>query len=189
MDPIKTIGQLLTGGEERDTIHIAILPVVAGANLYPGARIKLSFGSSELAIFARHEYGQSDSIGIVDPFLSHEHPKKGQRFWMFLHPNTITGLRHHWAHPAVDHPKHPKNDSEMWLRQFAERWGFDYRAMLEVAMDPDGEEDYIVAMGQDLHSREELGEDHALFWHHISQLTGKNYDVAHQHKVGWSCSC
>jgi hypothetical protein len=188
MDPIKTIGTLLTGTEDRDAIHIAILPVIAGEDLSPGAHITLAFGTRNIAIRARDEYEIMPSLGIVDPFLQHWRIEKGQQFWMFLHPNTITGLRHQWQHPRIDNAPQAVNDAEQWLRGFSERWGFDYDDMIAIATNP-SEEDYIVAHGTGLHSRGELGDEHAQFWQHLSVLTGRSFDTVHQLKTGWSCSC
>jgi hypothetical protein len=202
MDPIKTIGTILTGDEARDAIHIAVLPVVCGEErgLQPGEAVTLAHGTSDVAIRARDDYGLMRSIGIVDPFIAlHQdadksgnvrwNVKKGERFWLFLHPNSVTGMRHHWQHPAVDRPAEVRSDAEAWLHRFAEKWGFDYETLIRVADNPTGDWDYITAHGNDLHSTSELGEDYDLFWQNLALLTGRTYDVAHKERVHWSCSC
>jgi hypothetical protein len=42
-------------------------------------------------------------IGIVDPFLD-QPVRPGEEFWVFVYPNTITGMRHYWQHPAFANP-------------------------------------------------------------------------------------
>ena len=89
------LGQLIESGERRrDAIHIAVAPVTAATRLAPGQHVGLvQEGNLELV-------GPCDNnIGIVDPFLEEE-IEPGQRFWLFLYPGTITGLRHVWGHPA-----------------------------------------------------------------------------------------
>jgi hypothetical protein len=89
------LGQLIEDGDRRrDAIHIAVAPVTAAERLAPGQHVGLvQEGDLELV-------GPCDrTIGVVDPFLTEE-VEAGQRFWLFLYPGTITGLRHVWTHPA-----------------------------------------------------------------------------------------
>lgn len=76
----------------RDAVHIAVAPVVAGEKLMRGHPVAMS---------ARGEAaGSINPIGIVDPFREEVFVERGERFWLFLYPGTITGLRHVWTHPA-----------------------------------------------------------------------------------------
>ena len=84
------IGQLCGDDARRDAIHFAVAPVEAGMDLRPGDHVGLTDGRASRG---------AKAIGIVDPFLKGE-VKEGQRFWLFLYPNTITSLRHVWTHPA-----------------------------------------------------------------------------------------
>jgi hypothetical protein len=184
-----TIGKLLKGEFERDAIHIAVLPVICDDEyLSPGDSIGLIYGSTERV---KYRDSRNGSIGVVDPYLR-EGVRKGEKFWMFINPNTITGLRHQWHHPVIDASQPaPLNGSEVWLRQFADRWNFDYDEMIATASIEGIDNDYnfITAQGVDLHSREELGEDHDLFWQHLEALTGKKFDIGHRMNLHWSCSC
>jgi len=133
------LGKILEGEQHRDAVHIAIAPVVATEKLSPGQHIGFAEdGNTEKVCAcepARSDVGNSSRrivkegsnpspggkvpIGIVDPFLS-EPVKKGQQFYMFLYPNTITSLRHEWVHPAFKEEK-KVNDHEIWLRAYAMR--------------------------------------------------------------------
>lgn len=89
------LGQLIVDGDRRrDAIHIAVAPVMAVDRLTPGQHVGLvEEGDLE-------RVGLCDrNIGIVDPFLGAA-VEPGQRFWLFLYPGTVTGLRHIWTHPA-----------------------------------------------------------------------------------------
>ncbi len=93
------LGHIPADDARRDCTHIAVAPVVAAHDLKPGQPVHLLPDGSAI-----HSTGNS-SIGIVDPFLK-KVLSKGDRFWLFLHPGTITGLRHVWEHEAFK-PKVP----------------------------------------------------------------------------------
>jgi hypothetical protein len=177
------IGKILCNSEEeRDAIHIAVFPAIAGHDLIPGTGVKLGRGTINVATRAADK---SQSIGIVDPFLS-QPVQKGERFWIFIHPNTVTGMRHEWEHPELDGSDIPTSESEKWIREFAAEWNFDLYQLIERAQTGN---DYIVAVGRDLHSSSELGPDHDLFWFHLENLTGRKFDERHRENHRWSCSC
>lgn len=93
------IGKLIGEGEValRDAVHVALAPVEADCEMAPGDRVFLRDGKA----IAWCDDSDPAPIGIVDPFLDQRHNvQKGQRFWLFLFPGTITGLRHQWTHPA-----------------------------------------------------------------------------------------
>lgn len=184
-----SVGKILKDSEGcRDAIHVAVLPVVAGVDIRRSARIKVAHGTTDVALPAHGpEYGDP-GIGIADPFLDCV-VRKGQRFWMFLLPNTITGLRHDWTHPALDDVRVPGSEAETWLRSFAEKWNFDYDELIAEASSIPQADHFITARGVDLHDAEELGPDHDLFWQHLEALTGERYGERHRKVFGWGCSC
>lgn len=95
------LGCLIADGDRRrDAIHVAVAPVTAAGRLAPGQHVGfVSPGETELVGV------EGNPIGVVDPFLT-ENVQPGQRFWLFMYPNTVTSLRHVWTHPAFA-PKVP----------------------------------------------------------------------------------
>jgi hypothetical protein len=81
---------------DRDAIHIATVAVIAHEDLVPGTHV--GFPTKEADVMGASEIAP---VGIVDPFLTTT-VKKGERFWVFLYPGTVTSLRHNWTHPAFD---------------------------------------------------------------------------------------
>lgn len=171
------LGHLIEGDAQRDAIHVAIAPVVASEILPPGCKIAFVEGSQELVCGAREK-----SIGVVDPFLTEE-VKKGQKFWMFLYPNTVTGMRHHWSHPAFDGEPADRARSIEWLKDAAVKLGVDYDTLvcgyseLETG-DYINNGEYICDIWYGLEEE---------FWHHHKIVTGR--DVPNKKRGGFTCSC
>lgn len=180
------LGKLIEGEPERDAIHIAVAPIFAGRLLKAGDHVGLdNAGQANLT---------SDPIGIVDPFL--ERPvQRGQRFWLFLYPNTITSLKHVWTHPAFEVAA--KSASEQWLKDFLGSNGPDYDDLI-AAVNNGGkftrtdqeyddyygvsiEGDYVHVNGSDAH-----GEIPSEFWDHVENVTGRKMKTRPSY---FTCSC
>jgi hypothetical protein len=92
MRPEDRLGKLAPLDAERDAVHVAIIPVMAGESLFPGQEVGIEDG------FARRR--ARPLIGIVDPFLK-SRVRDGESCWVLLYPGTITSIRHDWTHPAT----------------------------------------------------------------------------------------
>jgi hypothetical protein len=209
-DALETLGTLIGENEKRDAIHLAVEPVVANEDLYPG---------EDIGLISPGVGGRSDKpVGIVDPFLEEEIVKKGQHFWLVLYPRQITSLRHVWSHPAF--PEEPEvsspsqtvfteeeemkikrvngiiSGSEQWLRNFcANNDCPSYETVMEVVMSDEDQgdidedyghtwkknDDYIVFYGTDAHAS--IPDE---FWEHVEAVTGKRFTTRPTH---FSCSC
>lgn len=90
------LGELIKAGLNRDAIHCAVMPMMAGEDLVVGAHVGLKRGTD----LAYHDRAFAPYVGIVDPFLS-TMVRKGQWFYMLLYPGTTVNLRHNWDHPAI----------------------------------------------------------------------------------------
>lgn len=112
---VGTLGKILNADESRDAIHIAVIPCVASTGLNPGDRISITQDGSSSP--------SSEPIGIVDPFLLVP-VQKGQRFWLWLNPGSITSLRHCWRHPAIaDEVSTRQSEAMAWIEEQAEYFG------------------------------------------------------------------
>jgi hypothetical protein len=111
----------------RDAIHVACTPVKAVTTLSPGQHVN----AQGYPIY----YGEKTGVGVVDPFLKTD-VYRGQTFWLFLYPGTITGLRHEWEHPAfptVTAPLSPNEDALRIIQEMAVRLRVDFARMMEIA--------------------------------------------------------
>ena len=177
------LGQLIETETFRDAFHIAVAPVTAGEKLSPGDHI---------GFLPDGAVGEATAnIGIVDPFLK-KTVKKGDKFWLFLYPNTVTSLRHNWEHPAFSEKKceevvSDKSFSEKWMRQWAVRhMGIDYYG--EGTVSEDKAYNFAIEAGHN-HSvgpyesaRDYIDDE---WWGHWEKITGGKRGV----DVYFSCAC
>lgn len=180
---VPNIGHDPADGATRDAIHFAVMPIEAGNALAPGARVGL------LSDGRAGNVAEDRTIGIVDPFLRKPVPLGG-RFWLFLDPGTITGLRHEWAHPAFPRSGEEALLADAFIRRVAERIGYGYDFLMEAAdrFTEDGDEwggDHTYMGENEAYKR---WDDWAGFWRAYEMVRGvklKNTDLY----APFSCSC
>jgi hypothetical protein len=171
------LGYLIGREEKRDAIHIAIAPVVASHDIAPGQPIGfVRAGDSELV-----GIGVSP-VGIADPFLK-EVVAKGERFWMFLNPNTITSLRHEWTHPLFsDAP----SEDDLFIKFFAAKCGVRVERLLDNASYYADDDSHYLHMGENEDYKDVTSAEWDRFWAIFEQREGK----APKDKGSFfSCSC
>ena len=167
------LGKIITTDQEKDAIHIAVAPMIAGEALSPGAHVGL-LQDGRVARNTTH-------VGVVDPFLK-KGVKPGERFWLYLYPGSITSLKHTWAHPAFEGKELPVVSlSEQWIRNYCGSLGVGYDEMMHAA------ENY--AKHGEYWCQGDRFEGWSLdpeFWEHYEKVTG----VKVEGKWGFfSCSC
>lgn len=164
-----SLGKLIAHEAKRDAIHIAVAPVTAAMTLEAGQHIGFVGNNT---VFA----GNTDTnIGIVDPFLK-KPVRKGERFWMFLYPNTITSLRHQWTHPGFSAP------SEEWLKEFAAKYEANYDELLSGAINGEG---YCFPTDLEYGDFDKRSE----FWEHVEAVTGRIFTDDHKENTPFRCAC
>jgi hypothetical protein len=194
-DALDTLGSILSGGEQRDAIHIAVEPVVAAYQLAPGqhvGRIPSMNG----------RYGASPNpVGIVDPYLT-KPVNAGENFWLLVYPRKITSLRHVWTHPAFDAVEdiptadvmvepadedpdtstYLKTNSITWIQQYANGLDVDYEELMGHATAFIEHGSYWSEGG-----RFEGVQVESEFWKHFEIVTG--IEVDEDFGNFFSCSC
>lgn len=187
------IGQIITTPQERDAIHFALAPVTASERLEPGQRIGFAQkGNCDLVCHAGNDI---KAVGIVDPFL--EGPVfKGERFFLFLLPGTVTSMRHSWGHPDWANEGVPapatiptKTDSEVWMRKWVTKhMSEDYYGDYEKPLGEDIAYGYAIQAGHDMNigpyesARDHIDSEWWGHWEAITGCTGKRGEY-------FSCAC
>jgi hypothetical protein len=184
------IGKLIDQERGRDAIHIAVAPITAGEELSPGQHVCIDARSNEKGRLEKKAFASahpSSLIGIVDPFLK-QNVQRGEKFYLFLYPGTITSLRHEWVHPAFGDRK--EYDHQMrnkgWIEDFAQGLGLTYDAVMEAAATYIATGDYYTFQGVDTpgiaytHSKE--------FWNHYEIVTGKKVPEDKKESF-FTCTC
>lgn len=182
------IGKIITTNQQRDAIHIAVAPVICGpCSLHPGQHVGVVNPNGDIGI-------SPNSIGVVDPFLKCS-VDPGQKFWLFLYPQTVTNLRHEWTHPAFSAPDPAapeatrKAKSEAWLRQFADLVGVSYDRVIKACESylETGDIDSEFCLPFD--TPDCVWSNAKEMWDHYEIVTGKKAEIDDRTMGVFRCAC
>lgn len=155
--------------DQKDAVHVAIVAVKAGEPLSPGDHVSVK---NNVALLG------SEAIGIVDPFLS-DALNEGDSFYLCLYPETVTGMRHEWNHPAFDDLASAKDE----MKRLAGAFHISYHHIMEACE--------AFARGEDFCFWSDYGPD--LMYSHrdkvaalFYKITGKTFDAEH---ASFRCAC
>ncbi len=178
------IGELISGNQQKDAIHVAITPVITGKLMKPGTHVRVKDGVAFPA--------EKDAIGIIDPFLKTQNIGKDSRVWLFLYPGSVISLRHDWTHLAFI-SEETKKASEEWLINFCDTHDCPSYETVMAAIRGEVHEieyygrsseyndEYLHFNGSDAHSS--IPDE---FWTHVEIVLGRKPDYRPKY---FSCSC
>ena len=203
-DATTLLGKILNGLDaKRDAVHLACEPITnkTSSSWYSGQMLTRQPSGGFRAAREGDEV-----IGIVDPFLAamsndeYASVSPGDQCFIILLPGAITSLRHVWEHPDFDdeapEPTHideepavntEAQESEEWLRDYADEHGVDYDDMMSAAkghiLNPNDWSNYVTggAEAEGAHTGDE-------FWGHIGKVLGIAVMKSQQGSI-ISCSC
>lgn len=194
MSDTSNIGLIHDKDLPKDAIHIAVAQVIAGEDdLENGDPLNWKDGIEGVV------YRDLDAIGIVDPFLTSS-LNKGDKFYMFLMPNSVTSLTHQWTHPAFNRDGQ-KEAADKWLKKhsqayfndaeddaFADWEGTNYdRFISEFKAGTVG----FYAYGDDFsdHYNQDIGGFRKKFWDNLEIVTGVMATKEQRAQEYFTCSC
>jgi hypothetical protein len=180
--------------QQRDAIHIAVVPVRASVSMQPGTKVTLLETRDDGEHTVRPAMSEKP-IGVIDPFLT-EAVATGERCWLFLNPGSITSLRHDWTHDAFNDALTPAQEATVrqvtdklfnsehkkYLTEFAAGLGHTYESFMDEIAD-------CLSSGDSFHTGDnQIDAPGHEFWTHYEAIAGKVPDQA-KDDLYFSCSC
>ena len=174
------LGRLCTDFAQKDAVHVAVVPVVAGQALYPGDSVALNDKKEAVKV----KYSKELRIGVVDCFLTNP-INKGERFYLMLLPGSIKSIRHDWTHSALPEVVEDavKVRAGRWLKDYADSIASSLEELLMRTKDFLDCGDYWNE-GERFDGKWVPEE----FWKYYEEYTGTKVDEDDKHSF-FSCSC